>query len=341
MQPDAFADMVVLTVKAALAPVLERLAASEHANRELQAQVGTLAELRDRLTAMETKAAALVIPQPPDLAPVLERIAVAETHAKRHFDIEVAVSDMRERLAAVERSAQAIDAKASALVIPSPPDLTPVLERIAVTETHVKRQGELESALGQMRERLAVVEESARVPGQGAPQATEAVLTPPASVADLEVSFTKQIAGLSERLAVVETRAPVPGPQGPAGKDGQDGRDGKDGADGFGLEDFSVDFDGDRTMLLKFERGELKKTWPIQLPYMKFEGLHQVGRAYVKGDVVMHGGHMWFCHAVSTTAKPGETKDWQLCVQRGRDGKAGRDGMDLRPTPVVSLGKVQ
>jgi hypothetical protein len=54
---DGLADIVVLTVKSSLAPVLERLAAAEQSTRDLQARVLELASLRDRVVTVETKAA--------------------------------------------------------------------------------------------------------------------------------------------------------------------------------------------------------------------------------------------------------------------------------------------
>jgi integrin beta 3 len=128
-------------------------------------------------------------------------------------------------------------------------------------------------------------------------------------------------------VAVAETRAGVPGPP---------GQDGKAGADGFGLEDFSVDFDGDRTIALKFERGSLKKSWAFALPFQKHQGVYQDGKSYVQGDVVTWAGSEWHCQTPTTT-KPGDgSRDWLLVVKRGRDGKDGRDAIGA--APVVTVG---
>lgn len=58
--PDAAADVIILTIKAAHAPLLERQARAEADTAALRAQVATLvaelATLRDRLVTMEAKA---------------------------------------------------------------------------------------------------------------------------------------------------------------------------------------------------------------------------------------------------------------------------------------------
>ncbi len=223
--PESFADLVVMTVKAAMAPVLERIAAAEQQTKEFQARLAEMTSLRDRVTVVETKAA--VPPQPADMSPVLERIAGLEL---RHSD-----------------------------------DLA-----------HVG----------------------------------------------------KAVSAVSERIAVLETRAPVPGPA---------GADGKDGADGLGFDDLDVEFDGDRTVLLKVARGSRVKSWPIVLPFMRQQGVYQEGHTYTTGDVVTWGGSQWHCEA-ETTTKPGDgSKAWTLVVKRGRDGKDGRDAPGV--PPVVSIGR--
>jgi hypothetical protein len=126
------------------------------------------------------------------------------------------------------------------------------------------------------------------------------------------------VASLRERLAVVEMRAPVPGPP---------GKDGKDGADGFGVEDLSVEFDGDRTILLAFARpGRDTKRFPLTLPFQKYQGPFEAGRTYVQGDTVSLRGCEWHCDAPMTTARPGDgDSGWTLAVKCGRDGRDLRD----------------
>ena len=129
------------------------------------------------------------------------------------------------------------------------------------------------------------------------------------------------------------------GPVGPSGRDGSDGiagLAGKDGVDGLGFGDLDVRFDGDRTITIHADREGHHKSWPIVLPYLKYLGVYRDAQAYQEGDVVTWAGSTWVAHR-ETTTKPGDgSKDWQLCVRKGRDG---RDGIDAGPhVPVIRSG---
>jgi hypothetical protein len=129
----------------------------------------------------------------------------------------------------------------------------------------------------------------------------------------------------------------VPGAMGAKGLDGTNGLHGKDGADGLGFDDLAVEFDGDRTLSLKFMRGDKLKVFALPLPFLKYQGVFQHGKAYDPGDTVSFGSHLWHCNEATVVA-PGESvKAWTLCVKKGRDGKDGRDAPGA--LPVVSVGK--
>jgi hypothetical protein len=56
-------------------------------------------------------------------------------------------------------------------------------------------------------------------------------------------------------------------------------------------------------------------------PGLTYQGVYQDGKTYDPGDVATWAGSTWHCHSATTT-KPGDgSKDWQLMVKRGRDGK--------------------
>ena len=102
---------------------------------------------------------------------------------------------------------------------------------------------------------------------------------------------TNDVGPLRERVAVVETRPPVPGPP---GQDGAPGPPGKDGADGT--------------------------------PGLEYCGVFIDGQTYDRGHVVTWAGSTWHCNETTTT-KPGDgAMAWTLMVKRGRDGKDGKDG---------------
>lgn len=167
--------------------------------------------------------------------------------------------------------------------------------RLAVAEAQLK-------AIGDIRDRVVVMETKAALPAilqTAGPTEADVEL----SVKDAIEPIKAALAAAQERIAILETRQPVPGP---AGKDGAPGLDGKDGAPGR---------DG--------------------LAGMDYKGVFEEGASYERGHLVTWGGSGWHCNEPTTT-KPGEgSKAWTLMVKRGRDGK---DGRDAEVAPVVSLG---
>lgn len=138
--------------------------------------------------------------------------------------------------------------------------------------------------------------------------------TSDARLAALETSAAV-LGDLRERVAAVEARPPIPGPPGIAGADG------KNGADGLGFDDLAIEFDGERTLAFRFTRGDTIKTFPIALPFMRYQGVYQEGYPYVVGDVVTAGGNAWHCQT-PTTFRPGENVEaWRLMVRKGRDAR--------------------
>ncbi len=126
----------------------------------------------------------------------------------------------------------------------------------------------------------------------------------------------------------------VPGATGEKGLDGKDGRDGlhgKDGADGLGFDDLSVDYDGERTFTLKFQRGDVVKAFPFSMPVVLYRGLYDAATSYEKGDAVTWGGSLWIARGDAASIAPDENspqgkKTWALSVMRGRQGKQGQKG---------------
>lgn len=94
------------------------------------------------------------------------------------------------------------------------------------------------------------------------------------------------------------------------------------GADGLGWEDMSEELAEDgRTIVRRYKRGdivvkEFRHTFAVTL----YRGVFREGEKYVEGDCVTWNGSM-FVARVATEAKPETSKDWQLAVKRGRDGK--------------------
>ena len=198
--PEAFADMVVTTVKAAMAPVLADV-------KFLQAQIAgwesrwsDIGALRERVAVVEVKT--VPVPMEPvarsegDLAPVLERLAVAEARL-------TAIGDVRDRLVTIETKASMPMAST-----PTPDvDLSPIHQRLTAIETTQAIPTAAEIMLTDVKERLTMLEQK--------------------SVPDL---VGPDLAALRERVAVLEVRPAVPGPA------GEPGAPGKDGAAGLSFE---------------------------------------------------------------------------------------------------------
>ncbi len=115
MQPDEIADVVVLTIKAALAPVLERMAVAEGKLALIAATDTALLEMRDRLVIVETKASIPPVQPTPsvDLGDIPARLSAAELRLEMKSaetvpilgaiaELTKDVGAMRERIAVVE-----------------------------------------------------------------------------------------------------------------------------------------------------------------------------------------------------------------------------------------------
>jgi hypothetical protein len=99
----------------------------------------------------------------------------------------------------------------------------------------------------------------------------------------------------------------------------RDGEKGLDGRDGFSLDDFDCEPVDERTIKLKFVRGDVAHSYELVLPVPVYRDVFKDGEEYQRGDLVTWGGSLWHCDA-PTKSKPG-TDDWTLAVKRGRDGK--------------------
>lgn len=156
MQPDEFADMVVLTVKAALAPLQAELAVLRE-----KVAAADVQQLRERIVAVETKAA---IPAAPDVSLEIlrDRLLVLETKSTapivetREPVVVPDTADLRDRIVTLETRSAGPTTADMAIV-----DLR---ERLTSLERRVVDDS-LTKEIGAIRERIAVVEVRAQVPG--------------------------------------------------------------------------------------------------------------------------------------------------------------------------------
>lgn len=135
-----------------------------------------------------------------------------------------------------------------------------------------------------------------------------------------ELDFERRAQGVLER-AVDRLPKPV---------------DGKDGRDGFSFEDFTLDYDGERTITFKFERGGEVKSHSFLVPIVLDAGYYVEGESYQKHDGVTFGGSYWIAQKETTSKPEIGNEDWRLAVKKGRDGKHGENGKDyVKPTVQV------
>jgi predicted RecA/RadA family phage recombinase len=100
----------------------------------------------------------------------------------------------------------------------------------------------------------------------------------------------------------------------------------KDGRDGFGFEDLDATFDGERTIALKFTRGDQVKEFSFKMPVVIDRGVYKEVRdqPYEKGDGVTFGGSFWIAQKDAPEGKPQDgSNSWRLSVKRGRNGADG------------------
>ncbi len=99
------------------------------------------------------------------------------------------------------------------------------------------------------------------------------------------------------------------------------GKDGEPGRDGFSLDDFDCEPIDERTIKLKFVRGDIAHSFELEFPVIIDRGVFRSGEVYKRGDAVTWGGSLWIAQ-VETGEKPDANESgWRLAVRKGRDGK--------------------
>lgn len=112
---------------------------------------------------------------------------------------------------------------------------------------------------------------------------------------------------------------------------GKDGERGKDGAD---FTDATIEYDGERSLIIRSKGNEIVKRMPIPID----AGYWREGMELEKAHIVTHNGNAWIALR-DTKAKPclENKEDWRLFARGGRNGIDGRNGRDLGPAPPVKL----
>lgn len=108
---------------------------------------------------------------------------------------------------------------------------------------------------------------------------------------------------------------------------------GKDGTDWEGAQ---IDFDGERSLILRSKDGS-EKTLKTAMPV--YRGYWRRGDQCERGDLVTHDGCLWFSSA-ETREKPGYGKDeWRLAARKGKDGATVVKYQEEKDPEPVKLSK--
>lgn len=129
-----------------------------------------------------------------------------------------------------------------------------------------------------------------------------------AEVSKWELAFERRA---FDKLQKAIDRLPIP-------KDGTDGKDGRDGVDGFGIDEFDMDYDGERTFTFKWANAERKDSRQFKAPIPLYREVWKTSERYEKGDIVTYGGSQWTA-IKDDLGTPGEPDSgWRLSVKRGQ-----------------------
>lgn len=102
---------------------------------------------------------------------------------------------------------------------------------------------------------------------------------------------------------------------------GKNGDDGQPGRDGFNLDDFDCEVVDERTINLKFVRGDTCHSYELVFPVPVYQGVFKEGVTYSAGDICTWGGSAWSAKRETSDKPDMPDSGWQLAVKRGRDGK--------------------
>lgn len=258
---DVLSDVVVMTVKAAQAPLLERIAG-------LEAKLAAMAGVERELNGLR------------------ERVVVAETKAQNMTPV-VSIPDVESRLTSLELKAL-------------PPELTGAVEDVKRRLDAMVAPLTVDDIKGMIREQFeAIAAATDKTLEQNMSSLMAAMDKSERSVADLSKdlgALRERVA-----VAEVKTGAPGPqGPAGADGKDGHDGKDGADGM-GFDDMTVEQGTDERTLIVKAVRGERVKELGRVTLPAEIYRGVYAKGQTYERGDGVTWGGSEWHCNETTSS----------------------------------------
>lgn len=339
MLMDDVAAVMKSLVSTAMSPIIARMDAIERRFDALPApkdadEDAIAARVRSGLAAdiAEVKAAveAIVIPEPPALPdiPAMIAEAVGEARAADTAQVRAWMDGVEERLAALPTP---LDGK----------DADPEATRQMVEEAVTAAVSALPSA---EPGKSVTVDDVAPMLAELVDKAVRAIPVPKdgkdgvgikellidrvgdlvATMTDGDVRRIGQVVGKDADMPALEKMAremieALPKP--------------RDGLDGIGFDDMAASYDGERTVTLRFEKGDRAKEFAFNMPIVLDRGVFKEGAEYKAGDGVTWGRHFWIAQR-DTADKPEPGSGWRLAVKSGRDGKDGVLKAEKPKTPL-------
>lgn len=106
------------------------------------------------------------------------------------------------------------------------------------------------------------------------------------------------------------------------------------GSDGMGFDDLDVVYDGERGLTFTMTRGDVAKSFEVNMPLVIDRGVFKSGTTYAPGDATTFGGSLWIAKR-ETDARPETDDSWRLAVKRGRDGRDGKAPVPQGPVKAM------
>lgn len=182
--------------------------------------------------------------------------------------------------------------------------------------------------------KAAVAEAVALIPApRDGADGKDGVSPDPQAVADLVLAAV----AADVKKVLDEIPKPENGRDGRDGKPGAKGSDGVNGLDGFGFDDLQIEQTDERSLSVKFVKGDRVKAFPVRLAGFAYQGVFKEAEAASlrKGDYVTWGGSLFHVMKDAPEGVPEKSADFTLAVKRGRDGRDGERGKDFTPPKPV------